>query len=114
MNLSSQEIEKLVSQSITNSASSEVMPSSVKDRQTVAPQQIAYYPSYNQPQTAQSVIMPIMLGGGGPAQVSSSGGGGGGGSGGGGNQPPMIIPASQGKMLNSLFSTILLTSLSST
>jgi murein DD-endopeptidase MepM/ murein hydrolase activator NlpD len=112
MNLSSQEIEKLVSQSITNSASSEVMPSSVKDRQTVAPQQIAYYPSYNQPQTAQSVIMPIMLGGSGPAQVSSSGGGGG--SGGGGNQPPMIIPASQGKMLNSLFSTILLTSLSST
>ena len=113
MNLSSQEIEKLVSQSISNSASSEVMPSSVKDRQTVAPQQIAYYPSYNQPQTAQSVIMPIMLGGGGPAQVSSSGGGGGGSSGG-GNQPPMIIPASQGKMLNSLFSTILLTSLSST
>jgi murein DD-endopeptidase MepM/ murein hydrolase activator NlpD len=83
-------------------------------QQNTAAQQIESYPSYNQPQTSQSVIMPIVMGGGGSAQVPSSGGGGSVGSGGGGNQPPMIIPASQGKMLNSLFSTILLTSLSST
>jgi murein DD-endopeptidase MepM/ murein hydrolase activator NlpD len=81
-------------------------------QQQVTPRQIEQYPSYNQPTSQfQSVIMPILMGGGSPQKMMSSPQYGGGGSNGGG-QLPSQIP--QGKLVNSLLTTILLTKLSDT
>jgi len=76
----------------------------------VAPQNIQYYTSYNQPGGA-SVIMPIMMGGGGGGQQKPVfipvGGGGGGGT--------VIMPGpTEGQVVNSLMKTMLLTNLSAT
>ena len=78
--------------------------------QMVMPQNIQYYPSYNQAGGA-SVIMPIMMGGGGgggqqskPVFIPMGGGGG-----------TMILPGpSEGQVVNSLMKTMLLTNLSAT
>jgi murein DD-endopeptidase MepM/ murein hydrolase activator NlpD len=78
-------------------------------QQPVLPQQIQQYPQYNLPQSTVTVI-PMMMGGpGGGSQqrpmVVSSGGGGG----------TTIMPSvPTGQVLNSLFNTMLLTSLSGT
>jgi murein DD-endopeptidase MepM/ murein hydrolase activator NlpD len=77
----------------------------------VAPQNIQYYTSYNQPGGGASVIMPIMMGGGGggqqrPVFIPVGGGGGGG---------TVIMPGpTEGQVVNSLMKTMLLTNLSST
>jgi len=77
----------------------------------VAPQNIQYYTSYNQPGGGASVIMPIMMGGGGggqqrPVYIPVGGGGGGG---------TVIMPGpSEGQVVNSLMKTMLLTNLSAT
>jgi hypothetical protein len=77
----------------------------------VAPQNIQYYTSYNQPGGGASVIMPIMMGGGGggqqrPVYIPVGGGGGGG---------TVIMPGpTEGQVVNSLMKTMLLTNLSST
>jgi len=77
----------------------------------VAPQNIQYYTSYNQPGGGASVIMPIMMGGGGGGQQKPVfipvGGGGGGGT--------VIMPGpTEGQVVNSLMKTMLLTNLSAT
>jgi uncharacterized membrane protein len=76
----------------------------------VAPQNIQYYTSYNQPGGGASVIMPIMMGGGGggqkPVFIPVGGGGGGG---------TVIMPGpTEGQVVNSLMKTMLLTNLSAT
>ena len=76
----------------------------------VAPQNIQYYTSYNQPGGGASVIMPIMMGGGGggqrPVYIPVGGGGGGG---------TVIMPGpTEGQVVNSLMKTMLLTNLSAT
>jgi murein DD-endopeptidase MepM/ murein hydrolase activator NlpD len=77
----------------------------------VAPQNIQYYTSYNQPGGGSSVIMPIMMGGGGggqqrPVYIPVGGGGGGG---------TVIMPGpTEGQVVNSLMKTMLLTNLSAT
>jgi hypothetical protein len=74
----------------------------------VAPQNIQYYTSYNQPGGGASVIMPIMMGGGQqrPVYIPVGGGGGGG---------TVIMPGpTEGQVVNSLMKTMLLTNLSST
>ena len=77
----------------------------------VAPQNIQYYTSYNQPGGSASVIMPIMMGGGGggqqrPVFIPVGGGGGGG---------TVIMPGpTEGQVVNSLMKTMLLTNLSAT
>ena len=83
-------------------------------QQLTSASEISQYTTYNQPTVAgQSVIIPIMMGGGGSAQVPSSGGGGGAGGSPNKSSTNMIYPQ-QGMLLNSLFSTMLLTNLSST
>jgi len=77
----------------------------------VAPQNIQYYTSYNQPGGGASVIMPIMMGGGGGGQQKPVfipvGGGGDGGT--------VIMPGpTEGQVVNSLMKTMLLTNLSAT
>jgi hypothetical protein len=77
----------------------------------VAPQNIQYYTSYNQPGGGASVIMPIMMGGGGGGQQKPVfipvGGGGGGGT--------VIMPGpTEGQVVNSLMKTMLLTNFSAT
>jgi hypothetical protein len=74
----------------------------------VAPQNIQYYTSYNQPGGGASVIMPIMMGGGGggqrPVYIPVGGGGG-----------TVIMPGpTEGQVVNSLMKTMLLTNLSAT
>jgi murein DD-endopeptidase MepM/ murein hydrolase activator NlpD len=76
----------------------------------VAPQNIQYYTSYNQPGGGASVIMPIMMGGGSggqkPVFIPVGGGGGGG---------TVIMPGpTEGQVVNSLMKTMLLTNLSAT
>ena len=77
----------------------------------VAPQNIQYYTSYNQPGGGASVIMPILMGGGGggqrrPVYIPVGGGGGGG---------TVIMPGpTEGQVVNSLMKTMLLTNLSAT
>jgi murein DD-endopeptidase MepM/ murein hydrolase activator NlpD len=77
----------------------------------VAPQNIQYYTSYNQPGGGASVIMPILMGGGSggqqrPVFIPVGGGEGGG---------TVIMPGpTEGQVVNSLMKTMLLTNLSAT
>jgi hypothetical protein len=81
-------------------------------QQQVTPRQIEQYPSYNQPTAqVQSVIMPILMGGGSPQRMKASPQSNGVSFNQGGNQSPSQVP--QGKLVNSLLTTILLTNLSS-
>jgi len=101
------EIAKMINQQISSVGPAKQSQVQGISQQSVAPQSLQQYPSYNTPQNSV-MIVPMMMGGGGGSQqrpmVVSSGGKGGG--------TTIMPPVPEGQVLNSLFKTMLLTNLS--
>jgi murein DD-endopeptidase MepM/ murein hydrolase activator NlpD len=102
------EIAKMITQQVSSVDVSKQSQVQGISQQSVAPQSLQQYPSYNTPQNSV-MIVPMMMGGGGggsqqrPMVVSSGGKGGG---------TTIMPPVPEGQVLNSLFKTMLLTNLS--
>jgi murein DD-endopeptidase MepM/ murein hydrolase activator NlpD len=102
------EIAKMITQQVSSVDLSKQSQVQGISQQSVAPQSLQQYPSYNTPQNSV-MIVPMMMGGGGggsqqrPMVVSSGGKGGG---------TTIMPPVPEGQVLNSLFKTMLLTNLS--